>query len=70
MTTTTHHPFRGPLFMVVSTCSYVINDTLMKLATTGLPPSPQRQSCSTQQGNGPRGGAAAPLELSVKAHMV
>jgi drug/metabolite transporter (DMT)-like permease len=24
--------------MVVSTCSYVINDTLMKLATTGLPP--------------------------------
>lgn len=32
------HPFRGPLFMVVSTCSYVINDTLMKLATEGLPP--------------------------------
>ena len=24
--------------MVVSTCSYVINDTLMKLATVGLPP--------------------------------
>jgi drug/metabolite transporter (DMT)-like permease len=24
--------------MVVSTCSYVINDTLMKLATAGLPP--------------------------------
>ena len=24
--------------MVVATCSYVINDTLMKLATTGLPP--------------------------------
>ncbi len=32
------HPFRGPLFMVISTCSYVINDTLMKLATEGLPP--------------------------------
>jgi drug/metabolite transporter (DMT)-like permease len=29
---------RGPLFMVVSTGSYVINDTLMKLATIGLPP--------------------------------
>lgn len=26
------------MFMVVATCSYVINDTLMKLATTGLPP--------------------------------
>lgn len=26
------------MFMVVSTCSYVINDTLMKLATEGLPP--------------------------------
>jgi len=36
--TATHHPFRGPMFMVVSTCSYVINDTLMKLATEGLPP--------------------------------
>ncbi|HET9067967.1 MAG TPA: DMT family transporter [Amaricoccus sp.] len=32
------HPFRGPLFMMLSTCSYVINDTLMKLATEGLPP--------------------------------
>jgi drug/metabolite transporter (DMT)-like permease len=32
------HPFAGPLFMVVATCSYVINDTLMKLATVGLPP--------------------------------
>ncbi len=32
------HPFRGPLFMVVSTGSYVINDTMMKLATVGLPP--------------------------------
>ncbi|WP_291391395.1 DMT family transporter [Devosia sp.] len=32
------HPFRGPLFMVIATGSYVINDTLMKLATEGLPP--------------------------------
>lgn len=29
---------RGPLFMVVSTGSYVVNDTMMKLATVGLPP--------------------------------
>ncbi len=29
---------RGPLFMAVSTGSYVVNDTMMKLATTGLPP--------------------------------
>lgn len=36
--TAIHHPLRGPLFMVVATCSYVINDTLMKLATVGLPP--------------------------------
>ncbi len=36
--TTTHHPFRGPLFMVIATGAYVINDTLMKLATEGLPP--------------------------------
>ncbi len=32
------HPFRGPLFMVIATGAYVINDTLMKLATEGLPP--------------------------------
>ncbi len=32
------HPFRGPLFMVIACGSYVINDTLMKLATGGLPP--------------------------------
>ena len=32
------HPLRGPLFMVLSTGSYVINDTMMKLATEGLPP--------------------------------
>ncbi|MBX3581202.1 MAG: DMT family transporter [Rhizobiaceae bacterium] len=29
---------RGPLFMLTATCSYVINDTMMKLATEGLPP--------------------------------
>ncbi|TIU24303.1 MAG: DMT family transporter [Mesorhizobium sp.] len=29
---------RGPLFMILSTGSYVFNDTLMKLATVGLPP--------------------------------
>jgi drug/metabolite transporter (DMT)-like permease len=29
---------RGPLFMVVSTGSYLINDSMMKLATVGLPP--------------------------------
>ena len=29
---------RGPLFMIVSTGSYVVNDTMMKLATVGLPP--------------------------------
>jgi drug/metabolite transporter (DMT)-like permease len=29
---------RGPLFMLVATGSYVINDTMMKLATVGLPP--------------------------------
>ena len=29
---------RGPLFMITATGSYVINDTMMKLATVGLPP--------------------------------
>jgi drug/metabolite transporter (DMT)-like permease len=29
---------RGPLFMILSTGSYVVNDTMMKLATEGLPP--------------------------------
>lgn len=29
---------RGPLFMMASTLSYVINDTLMKVATAALPP--------------------------------
>lgn len=32
------HPFAGPLFMVIATGSYLINDTMMKLATGGLPP--------------------------------
>ncbi len=29
---------RGPLFMILATGSYVVNDTMMKLATAGLPP--------------------------------
>lgn len=33
-----HHAIRGPLYMVVATGSYAINDTMMKLATVGLPP--------------------------------
>jgi drug/metabolite transporter (DMT)-like permease len=32
------HPLRGPLFMVLATGSYVVNDTMMKIATEGLPP--------------------------------
>lgn len=32
------HPLRGPLLMVLATGSYVVNDTLMKLATEDLPP--------------------------------
>jgi drug/metabolite transporter (DMT)-like permease len=32
------HPLRGPLFMVLATGSYVVNDTMMKVATEGLPP--------------------------------
>jgi drug/metabolite transporter (DMT)-like permease len=32
------HPLRGPLFMLIATGSYVVNDTMMKLATVGLPP--------------------------------
>ncbi|MBZ9758644.1 DMT family transporter [Mesorhizobium sp. ESP6-5] len=28
---------RGPLFMIVATGSYLVNDTMMKLATSGLP---------------------------------
>ena len=28
----------GPIFMIVSTGSYLVNDTMMKLATAGLPP--------------------------------
>jgi drug/metabolite transporter (DMT)-like permease len=34
----TDHPLRGPLFMVLATASYVTNDTMMKIATEGLPP--------------------------------
>jgi drug/metabolite transporter (DMT)-like permease len=34
----TSHPFRGPLFMLLATGSYVVNDTMMKLATESLPP--------------------------------
>lgn len=30
--------FRGPLLMVLATAFYVVNDTMMKLATEGLPP--------------------------------
>ena len=29
---------RGPLFMLVATGAYAINDTMMKMATVGLPP--------------------------------
>lgn len=29
---------RGPVFMILSTAFYVVNDTMMKLATHGLPP--------------------------------
>lgn len=32
------HPLRGPLYMVLGTLSFVINDTFLKLATNGLPP--------------------------------
>jgi len=32
------HPLRGPILMILSAGAYVINDTLMKLATEGLPP--------------------------------
>jgi drug/metabolite transporter (DMT)-like permease len=32
------HRILGPLFMVMATGSYVINDTMMKIATEGLPP--------------------------------
>lgn len=32
------HRFRGPLFMTIATGSYVVNDTMMKLATESLPP--------------------------------
>ncbi|WP_250487904.1 DMT family transporter [Caballeronia sp. GaOx3] len=31
-------PYRGALFMVCATGSYIVSDTFMKLATAGLPP--------------------------------
>lgn len=31
-------PFRGPMLMLLATGSYVVNDTMMKLATATLPP--------------------------------
>jgi drug/metabolite transporter (DMT)-like permease len=33
-----NHPFRGPFFMLIATGAYIVNDTLMKLATESLPP--------------------------------
>ncbi|WP_274627671.1 DMT family transporter [Arvimicrobium flavum] len=32
------HPLRGPLFMLLATGFYVVNDTMMKLATEAMPP--------------------------------
>lgn len=32
------HSLRGPLFMILATGSYLVNDTMMKLATETLPP--------------------------------
>ncbi len=32
------YSYRGPLFMVLSTGSYIASDTFMKLSTVGLPP--------------------------------
>jgi len=32
------HSLRGPLFMILATGSYLVNDTMMKLATEALPP--------------------------------
>jgi drug/metabolite transporter (DMT)-like permease len=32
------HSLRGPLLMILATGSYVVNDTMMKLATESLPP--------------------------------
>ncbi len=36
--TSSGHPVRGPLFMTLATGAYVINDSMMKVATEGLPP--------------------------------
>ncbi len=38
MNTSPGSAFRGPLYMSIATGSYVVNDTMMKLATVGLPP--------------------------------
>jgi len=38
LTTAPRHRLRGPLSMTVATGAYVVNDTMMKLATEGLPP--------------------------------
>lgn len=38
MTIPVGHRFRGPLYMTIATGAYVVNDTLMKLATEGVPP--------------------------------
>ena len=38
MSTGPGHRLRGPLFMTIATGAYVVNDTMMKLATEGLPP--------------------------------
>ncbi len=38
MSTPPGHRLRGPLFMTVATGCYVVNDTLMKLATEAMPP--------------------------------
>ena len=38
MSTPPGHRLRGPLFMTIATGFYVVNDTLMKLATEGMPP--------------------------------
>ena len=38
MSLRTNPSFRGPLFMLLATGAYVVNDTMMKLATESLPP--------------------------------
>ena len=38
MSTSLGQRFRGPLFMTIATGAYVVNDTMMKIATEALPP--------------------------------